>query len=287
MMIDANAVNVPPVPNSMSGTNGGLPTSFFSARSTYCRSFATCFSVDAPATSHCSVTRTAPSFVSYTWSTNPDDASTISVLPPPMSATATSRPEISNARATLRNASRASSSAEITSIESLQFLANAIAELAAILGVAKCAGADRANLARAEAGGDRQKVAEHGDRGVRGGRIEPVRLRHRGGQARVFPLFVQHAIAAGREHFRHHQPNAVGADVNGRDSSARLRGISRRVVCIHHDTCRGLPVSPRRQPPWRRSGISVLPNYRPLANGRRATNTRSLSRVSCRFVKIL
>ena len=40
MMIDASAVNVPPVPNSMSGTNGGLPTSFFSARSTKSRSFA-------------------------------------------------------------------------------------------------------------------------------------------------------------------------------------------------------------------------------------------------------
>ena len=35
MMIEASAVNVPPVPNSMSGTNGGLPTCFFSARSTY------------------------------------------------------------------------------------------------------------------------------------------------------------------------------------------------------------------------------------------------------------
>ncbi len=96
----------------------------------------------------------------------PLDAKTISVLPPPISATATSRPDTSNARCTLKKASRASSSEEITSTSRSSSLWTRSAKLGAVLGVADGAGRNRRNPADAIAGRDRLEAAERRNRGV-------------------------------------------------------------------------------------------------------------------------
>ena len=185
-------------------------------------------------TPHSSATRTAPSFVSYTWSTSPDEASTISVLPPPISATATSRPEISNARATLKNASRASSFAEMTSIESFSSLRTR-SQNSGPSSASRSAGADRANLVRAVAGGDREEIAQHVDRRVGRLGIEPAGLRHRRGQPRVLALFIEHAIPARGQHLGHDQPNAVRPDINRRDAAPGVAASDGRRSWFRHE----------------------------------------------------
>ena len=42
----------------------------------------------------------------------------------------------------------------------------------------------------------------------------------RAGQARVFALFIQHAVAAGGQHLGHHEPNAVGSNIDRGDTCA-------------------------------------------------------------------
>ena len=64
---------------------------------------------------------------------------------------------------------------------------------------------------------------------------EPPGLDERGGQPCVLAFFVQHAIATRRQHLGHHQPNAVGADVDRRNAGAGGRAPGRLLNIIRHD----------------------------------------------------
>jgi len=84
-------------------------------------------------------------------------------------ATATSRPETSNARVTLRNANRASSSDEMTSISSASS-SFARRQKSGRFGVADGARGDGPHLLDAVAGGDGLESLERGDRCLDSGR---------------------------------------------------------------------------------------------------------------------
>ena len=240
-MIAASAVNVPPVPNSMSGTNGGLPTCFLSARSTKSRSCATCLS--RRAAGHAALLGHADraelrvvDLVHQAGRGQHDfGAAAADVGHGHFAARDVERPRHAQERQPRFLGRRDDFDRK------LQLLAHAVAELGAVLGVAQCAGADRANLARAVAIGDRKKVPQHIDRGVGRFGIEPAGFRQRGGQPRVFALFVEHAVAAGGQHLGHHEPNAVGPDINRGDTCASSICVRRRSIGCQDATYRGLP----------------------------------------------
>jgi len=114
----ATVVNVPPEPTRKCGANIGRGVRFLSVAVTSSSSARYQAGSGGSPLPKRSVSRTAPSVVGWIASMRLPVANTISVLPPPMSATTTFLPARSKACCTLEKASRASRSALITSISS-------------------------------------------------------------------------------------------------------------------------------------------------------------------------